>query len=794
MAELATWYFGPAGLNAASDLRGHLGNYFGVFTKHPQSAAFAVGSRNLMPYNDEESRPFRGLTSAGTASGGRQMVTLKDSWGSLDDDGATPGKGSLFSTVADMLVYIGQGQVRVEGTSVAGALASNLLRFLLKWHGSYTDPKSGPYVAGYPEPSAPRVGIVDGDLYGAPNLSGTVSIKYARLSSITGDKSRASETSDVLVVSGNAIWATVSAALTGQTHHVFFGTKTILGGIGLHYRIAKANPFTGAEYTEADVERQTTITSITGGDKLNAAVGTFSAGDIGKLVEGVSGLTIAAGTVVAEVISSSQIRLSAAVSSGALGVVTLVAYAGLVRRSVVLNWTPSDLVEETAWIYDFPPPTGSHAFQLDNRMWVAAYADAAAAAVATPDSPDASASASLAGTALCPSIPDNFGSYDPRFPVYIPEAVVDILSDGTEGYKFIGGRNGVYAIMSLNVDGATPATLQVLIRGEGITSARNWCARSRAIYLYTAKGSPVRIVEGGDIDRSFASPVRHLMAGWDPVSTVVVGKPGLGGGVFYLNGNDAIFWDESTERWSTNIGINDYAAGVVVSAVATQARCLLTLENAGVRTAYYVDEDPSNGFVVGIGHFQDGPMAQAHKAVQQLTAEGVADRIDKNAWVGLHANTLKTFVTDAAMTTGSNVVTSAQVSYSAELEGSFILVRDAGPGGRPVWGRIKGNAGQITVVSPTGDLATAAHVNASATVSARYALLAYRIFPVKLNRVGSFEVDSREMYLPGFFSYAVSMMIETNGNRAQPLQVALQGLVSGEQGWTLPSSGFDQTV
>jgi hypothetical protein len=118
------------------------------------------------------------------------------------------------------------------------------------------------------------------------------------------------------------------------------------------------------------------------------------------------------------------------------------------------------------------------------------------AAAATPDSPDASASASSTGTALCPSQPDNFGSYDPRFPLYLPERVVDILSDGQDGYKFIGGRNGIYAFMALNVDNAVPATLQVLLRGEGIVSAKNWCARSRAIYLYTAKGSPVRIVEG----------------------------------------------------------------------------------------------------------------------------------------------------------------------------------------------------------------------------------------------------------------------------------------------------------
>jgi hypothetical protein len=90
---------------------------------------------------------------------------------------------------------------------------------------------------------------------------------------------------------------------------------------------------------------------------------------------------------------------------------------------------------------------------------------------------------------------------------------------------------------------------------------------------------------------------------------------------------------------------------------------------------------------------------EVQKIIQRLRAEGVADRTDKPAYIGLHANTIRPYLTDVAMTNGSNVVTSAQLAYRSELEGSYILVRGAGAAGAFLFGRIKGNAGNITVVA-----------------------------------------------------------------------------------------------
>jgi hypothetical protein len=134
MQNLAEWQFGLSGLDAAADLRGELSDY-------------APGSRNLLPDGLRQSRAFRDLDILGT--GGRRMVQIRDTWGALDDDGSNLGKGSLFSSIADMLVYCGRGQVRVETALIPGAIASAVLKFLLKWNGSYTDPESGP-LCGWP--------------------------------------------------------------------------------------------------------------------------------------------------------------------------------------------------------------------------------------------------------------------------------------------------------------------------------------------------------------------------------------------------------------------------------------------------------------------------------------------------------------------------------------------------------------------------------------------------------------------------------------------------------------------
>ncbi len=769
--ELAKWIFGYSGTDAAADLRGDLTD-------------FAKGSQNLIPDGAKQSRPFKGLTANG--SGSRLMVQLKDTYGGLDDVGGNTAAGSLYAIIADALMYCGNGQVSVEGVNIPGAVATNVLRILLKFNGSYSDPLSGPYAVGMPKPEAVSVGTVPNGLYGATGINGTRSVKYARFNKYTGDKSRSSDTSAVITLDGRLPYAVVPLPSVGQTHHIFFETEAELGGIGLHFRNPIANPFTQSEYAEEDVQRTADNLTIYSDNYFDAAAGTFSAGDIGKRVAAVSGFTVPNPTTVTEIVSSSRIKLSNNITAtGGAVSAELIAFAAGIDRSVVLSGKDSDLVEEVAWIYDFEPPTCSHAFQLENRNYVATFAES--------KDRESSASSESPGTALLPSIPNAFGSYDPRYPIYLPEKVVDVLSDGMGSYKFIAGENGFYAIQAINVDygGTTPATLTVLLRGEGIKKPHNWCAAENAIYAYTSE--PVRITEGGAVDKTFANKIRALMRNWVSEKVVVSSLPK---GAVYSHGAESYFYERSSGRWSTSLDLAEWAQNrTAMSAVSVKNRLLITMDGGGGRNAYWFDEG-NGSYVCGIGQYQNSPAPSRYKTIQAIRAEFVADRTDRTIFLGIHANNLPAFIKDASMTAGSNALVSPSSNFSHEFIGSYVLVRGAGAGGKALFGRILDivSPTKVLIGTPVDDFAQSTALNASAAVTNKYCLLAYRIFPIAANRKGTIEVEQTGMFFNFIHSYAASLMQETAGVGAQPLEIEVAGIVDMTEGNNLTSATFGVEV
>ncbi|MEQ1923800.1 MAG: hypothetical protein ABL952_14945, partial [Pyrinomonadaceae bacterium] len=624
MDRLARFIFND--FAAAQDLRGELTD-------------FAPGSKNLIPLGTRQHRPFKGLDVLGTGS--RRLYPVKDTFGGLDDIAAQEASGSLFTTLADALVFCGYGQVSIEGVDIAGLIADNILQIALKWNDSYTDENSGPFQVGLPEPSTPVVGILDEEIAGGtPSTNGLYSFKTARLRGATGGKSRGSATSEVLQLTGKAAYIVLGEASDGQTTHVIFVTEKGLGGVGLHLRLSRANPFTGQEYTEEDVNRWVDTLSVTNASAVvTDSDSGFTAQDEGKLfriggaatttpeadfdnvggyitvteadhgyytgipgrytttttlptglslatdyflyvidentyrpctsyANAVAGIGIAftddgtgdhtftpnvsvpAGTTVESVDSDSQITLSGnvTVNHGAnprRGRFT--AYVNEIERAVSLNWTESDLAGEAAeisWIYDFPPPTCSHAFQLENRLGVAAYADATA-----------DTSASNPGTALVFSLSNQLESFDIRFPLYLPEAVVDILGRGVDSYKFIGCRNGIYAVQYINAE--IPATLSVILPNEGIANGNNWCVGRRGLYIMTARGKLVRIGEGGVVDDTFYDKIRLAIKDYEQEDTVLSAETRIGALVL-SNGATSWIFDEQTGKWSTETYLDEW--------------------------------------------------------------------------------------------------------------------------------------------------------------------------------------------------------------------------------------------
>lgn len=759
-----------------------------------EASDFARGSFNLMPLGLRQYRPFRNLLASG--AGARRMFQIKDGWGGLDDAVnpatgiAQPASGSLFSTIADILVYIGHGQVSVDGASIPGAIATSLLRLLLKWNGSYTDAQSGPFTVGLIEPSAPEVGVLDTIIGGTPTTKGTYSFRAARLRGATGGKSRASQISKILTLNGKAAYLVAPLAATGQTVHPFFVTTAGLGGIGLHFRIPNANPHTNLEYTEDDIDRVVSTLEVTNGSPtVSSSVAAFTQADVGKRFSPAAGATFSVPnptTVLSINEAGTSLTLSnpVTIASGANPrAAHLIAFTKNIDRAVVLNWKESDLAGEAAeisWIYDFPPPSASHAFQLASRLAVVTHADSRAEASATNN-----------GTALLFSLPNQLESFDLRFPLYLPGGFVDVLNRGIDSYSFIGCRNGIYAVQFVNSD-TIPATISVLLANEGIATPNNWAISKRWIYLCTGDGKLTRTGEGGAQDSLFYEPIRRYIAHWTQANTVITTDPKNDGTVFAQLG-EVFYLDEQTGRWSTPLYLRDSAAGNVIAGIGARSELFLTVESGDVRSAYKFDRG-TGSFVVGTSPYVAAG-GENNMLVQQISTKFVADDTDKNAYVALHRNNLNTYLTDGTIAAGTNFLNSAAAQFSNEYLGAHVLVKGAGAGGGWQWARIIGivSPNQIALGTPTEDLNNSVPQNAINAVTETYVLIALQIFPVRANRLGTIQAQSPELFFSGCHSIAASILLETTGEAAHPMEIEISGDASGER-WDNPVSAWGGSV
>lgn len=761
--------------HAAQDLRGN-------------PADRAPGSKNQVPVGERQFRPIRGMAPISEA-GAQLLFPIKDTWGGLDWVGGQDASGSLFSSLADSLFFVGNGQVVLEGAYIAGAIATSLLKVLLKWNGSYTNPNSGPFQVGLPEPSKLQVGILDTPVAGGtPSTNGLYSFKVARLRGPTGGKSRASATSDVLNLVGKAAYVVIPEASDGQTVHPIFVTEKGLGGVGLHLRLSRANPFTGTEYTENDVEREISTLSVTNGSPVvtDSASG-FTAQDDAKLFEAVSsGWSVPAGTVVLSVDANNQITLSnnVTVSSGAnprTG--RLTSYVNNIERAVSLNWTESDLAAEAAeidWIYDFPPPPASHAFQLENRIGVASYADSTATTSSTNP-----------GTALVFSLSNQLESFDIRFPLYLPEAVVHILSRGVDSYRFLGCRNGIYAVQYINAD--IPATLSIILPNEGIANPNNWCLGRRGLYVCTARGKLIRIGEGAAVDETFYEPIRNAIADWPQDEITLVAEPRLGG-LLVMRGTKAYLLDEQTGKWSDPLYLNELGLLVgyeVASGLGIEGRTILAfqdiltgLETLGdsSRLEYEFDHpDGSGARIVSMSPFvaSEGGVA----AIQEIASRFIVTNASENVYVGIHRDGKTTYVDDAITALGDATVASSSLSLTSDDLGAFVLIQLSG---NWLLGRIRliNSATSFELGTPTDDFSASVALNVPETnPDGVYMLIAHRVFTIDPSRTGGMQVSSGEISLTGLRTVAASIAMVGSGTgpKAQALAVTLNGYIDGEQ-------------
>jgi hypothetical protein len=198
-------------------------------TAYPDGA-MAVGSYNVLLTNANTLRAFKGMTSSGT--GGRAMFTLANGYGALKDNGSTA-YGSIFNFINESLWFSGNGDVLFNGTDTSFN-ASSSLQLSPKSGGTYTTA----YTAGLAQPNAPSISAKTAGVGFTGLLTGLYSFKIARVRSVTGARSIASATSNLITCTSQTARLTFPALdANGQDRWAIFATKAGFGGRGVHYLV-----------------------------------------------------------------------------------------------------------------------------------------------------------------------------------------------------------------------------------------------------------------------------------------------------------------------------------------------------------------------------------------------------------------------------------------------------------------------------------------------------------------------------------------------------------------------------
>lgn len=773
--DIAEFFYGLAGFEHALSPRS-------------SPTTFALGSRNLIPDEDGTSRPWDGLDLIGT--GARLMFLAGDTWAGLADTEEQQAAGSIFSWFADMLIYAGYGQLVYDGTNISGEFASSLVQFLLRWGGSYTDARSGPFVAGIPQPSAPTVGIIDTTIGGVPQTNGSYSFKWAWIRTTTGGRSIASPTSATVIAQGKAVYLVVGEAPEGATHGVVFVTKKNFAGLGLHYRLVRANPFTGVEYTVDDIERTLSDVTVThASPNIGSASGDFTAADVGKKFSPVSsGFTVPAGTVIQSVTSPTVAILTnnVTVSSGSNPrTAKIISFVAGFERGILLNWQESDLTDEDAWIEDYPPPPASHVFPLEKVLGV----------VSDADSLDV-ASGTNRGTAFHFSLRNLPESFNPLHRLYSPQKVVDVLHRGIDSYVFFACKMFIGAIQFIDVEGSAPATLTALLPNEGILSRNNWCADSTGLFLFTAKGVAVKIGENGMVDRDFSKKVRKYMKRWTEREKVIVASWADGISIAWIYKNECLLYNTQTGLWSSLIYLTDFSANIeAIGALGVSGSLLISAfdepdesdEEGAIASLFDFDKGTTGTTVAAIPHYQAAPDPKRTKIINSLAPVYNCDDASSKVYISLHVNDEPTHITDAAIALGSDTLSSSQITFTSANLGDYVLVRGMGVGGALYRARIIQIKGPDEVgLGTTERILSESHgISAPTGVANAYCVIAKRIYELQPSRLGINSPMPKEIFFNGAKSYAVGMIMESAGadSDAAPLSCTVAGTLNPENTW-----------
>lgn len=393
--------------------------------------------------------------------------------------------------------------------------------------------------------------------------------------------------------------------------------------------------------------------------------------------------------------------------NGALDIPEAVVAAGTVDgipRSLIFDWKDTDLVAEEASFDDYAPQAGTHLIRLENVMNVlGSFSDA----VVSPTS-------TQTGTAIQVSKPNNYESYIPTHLLFLPEQIVDVLSRPIDSYGYVACENSIHAIQYVGYRGdELPAcTITTILPDIGIKAAHNWTHFRGRIALYTAEGNALMMTESGEIDTTFANPVRRKIKDWLPENTIVGYCP-KNDVLIIASGAEILAYSLETNEW-THIFLPDYGIrSKVVSCQTAQRRLYISLDDGA---AYEFDAGAASNIPISfVTHYTNEPNRAGSKQLYQLSMSVETDCPDSDVIVCINRNLQQMAYRHISSIGGSNEFTS-DAPFPADAAGKSVAIFAPGIGGANTHflrGTIESVANNSLFVVDQANNAAAAMITAS---------------------------------------------------------------------------------
>lgn len=312
-------------------------------------------------------------------------------------------------------------------------------------------------------------------------------------------------------------------------------------------------------------------------------------------------------------------------------------------RNLIFDFTDADLLPEDAWIYDYPPPAGSHFLRMENvGIVLGAYPEG--------------------GTIGAVSLPNYFESYNPRHLLYFPEDIVGVLHKEFESQAIVACRNSVHALeyVGNRGDNLPPVRVTTIMPDTGIKNAQNWAVGGSTIAMWI-EGTGIAVLDkDGRVDYEFGREVARFTKNWNADDVVVMYDPDTLSFIFAYQNVFVSFCQQSL-AWSDPVYLNETytqsgrMSGTWKSGVQVKGELYCTIEDNDLLVTHRFNRNDATlrSNVCEIGRWQKLVSAGRSANIYEIsiaTEQGVADSTRIPVIIGLHSNLFPTHVRGASIT------------------------------------------------------------------------------------------------------------------------------------------------